>query len=116
MAKQYGLIIPGKEKPKLPTGIAKGNVFGSDSEDEGDEAKSTFGMGGTTTLKRQARIVQQKALEEDPTVYQYDEIYDEMESKKVDEEKIAEKKNRTSLYRKVIRVCIKEKIGARTQS
>jgi coiled-coil domain-containing protein 55 len=34
--------------------------------------------------KKQTKLEMQRALEQDPTVYQYDEIYDKMEEKKRD--------------------------------
>ena len=34
------------------------------------------------TLKKQDKITRHKAIEEDPTVFQYDEIYDEMDKKR----------------------------------
>jgi coiled-coil domain-containing protein 55 len=34
--------------------------------------------------KKQTKFEMQRALEQDPTVYQYDEIYDKMEQKKIE--------------------------------
>lgn len=45
----------------------------------------------------QAKISQEKAIEEDPTVYQYDEIYDSMASKK-EEEKSKNKEEKKPRY------------------
>lgn len=35
--------------------------------------------------KRQAKLIQDKAMEEDPTIYQYDEVYDEISNKRQEE-------------------------------
>lgn len=45
----------------------------------------------------QARVTQEKAVSEDPTVYQYDEIYDSMVSKK-EEKKIKSKEDKKPRY------------------
>lgn len=54
----------------------------SDSESDDDHpaksAKKKIEIGPGESQKRQARIVQEKALVEDPTIFQYDEIYDDM--------------------------------------
>jgi coiled-coil domain-containing protein 55 len=34
--------------------------------------------------KKQTKFEMQRALEQDPTVYQYDEIYDKLEQKKIE--------------------------------
>merc|ERR1712098_549511 len=39
-------------------------------------------MGNNSGLKKQAKIQMAKALEEDPTVFQYDEVYDDIEKRK----------------------------------
>ncbi|KAF5281879.1 hypothetical protein FQR65_LT14462 [Abscondita terminalis] len=76
MEKQYGLIVPGKAKPTPP---ARSSIFGNDSDSDTEAAKPT---GLKTALKRQDRLLQEKAIEEDPTVFQYDELYDDMEAKR----------------------------------
>lgn len=51
----------------------------SDSESDDEQpAKKKIEIGPGESQKRQARIVQEKALEEDPTIFQYDELYDDM--------------------------------------
>jgi coiled-coil domain-containing protein 55 len=51
--------------------------------------KPQIGLG--EAQKRRAEMAQQKALEEDPTIYQYDELYEEMDTKR--KEAKLEKKN-----------------------
>lgn len=69
-----------------------GNVFGddddSDKEDGGvDWVKKTLkAEGEKNRVKKQTKLNMQKALDDDPTIYQYDEIYDDMERAK--EEKV----------------------------
>jgi coiled-coil domain-containing protein 55 len=75
MAKQYGLIVPNKNKEKV--GIQRPSVF-----DDSDSDEVSVPTGLKKTLKKQDKITQHKAIEEDPTVYQYDEIYDEMDKKR----------------------------------
>ncbi|KAK4878768.1 hypothetical protein RN001_011274 [Aquatica leii] len=79
MEKQYGLIVPNKNKALQPKGPVKPSIFGEDSDSDSGFSKPT---GLKTTLKRQDRLLQEKAIEEDPTVFQYDELYDDMEAKR----------------------------------
>ena len=86
---RYGLI---EKKSQQPTRLA---AFMSDSDsDEGPKKKKpSIELG--EAQKRQAKLAQQKAVEEDPTIYQYDELYDEMDNKrkeaKIDKSKIERK-------------------------
>ncbi|KAB0791445.1 hypothetical protein PPYR_03245 [Photinus pyralis] len=79
MEKQYGLIVPNKSKPLHPIGPVRPSIFGNDSDSDSGAAKPT---GLKTALKRQDRLLQEKAIEEDPTVFQYDELYDDMDAKR----------------------------------
>lgn len=104
--KQYGLILKGKNAAKKKVA----SVFNEDSsEDEETKAVVSGGIdwmkkkltssvnaksGATglgTKVKAQTKIEIQRAIEEDPTVYQYDEVYDQMEAAKV--EKVTKKKD-----------------------
>ena len=107
MSKQYGLILSKNTLKKKPVSSA----FNDDSSDEDEETKAIV-SGGTdwmkrklasgssqnaksgatgrgTKLKAQTKMEMQRAKEEDPTVFQYDEVYDKI---KADE---AEQKNKT---------------------
>ncbi|KAK9703563.1 Nuclear speckle splicing regulatory protein 1, N-terminal [Popillia japonica] len=81
MAKQYGLILGSKSKLTPANTIKKPSIFQEESDSDNEVEKPT---GITKTIKRQDRVLQEKAVEEDPTVYQYDEIYDKMEKEKLD--------------------------------
>ncbi|XP_055382540.1 nuclear speckle splicing regulatory protein 1 [Condylostylus longicornis] len=96
MSKSYGLIIPNKQKEKTvyPSNIQKKSVFGdeSSSESSGEDIPKIRGKhqqisGPGAVERRQAKSIQQKALAEDPTIFQYDELYDEIETKREEEKK-----------------------------
>lgn len=56
--------------------------------------------------RNQARAAAMKALEEDPTVFQYDEVYDDMQQKKEEKKPPKEeKKVIATLYHSII-ICI----------
>ncbi|XP_077534070.1 uncharacterized protein LOC144146028 [Haemaphysalis longicornis] len=83
--KRYGLILPKKgDKPTL----SQTSVFGDDSDDEHDKAaiERTMRKESMRNLKKmQTQLMLQKAMAEDPSVFEYDEVYDDM--KKTKEEK-----------------------------
>ncbi|XP_049298222.1 nuclear speckle splicing regulatory protein 1 [Anopheles funestus] len=73
MSKKYGLIERGADSGP----VKKHAAFASDSDsDDGGNSKVKIELGANQ--KRQAQAMQQKAVEEDPTIYQYDELYDDM--------------------------------------
>lgn len=87
MSKQYGLILPNKGK-KTPLGtVVRPSIFNDDSDSDTPTVSKPVVYG---IVRKQDKIDQQRAIEEDPTVYQYDEIYDEMAQKKV-QSKLARK-------------------------
>ena len=107
-SKGYGLIMPkkvaaaSKSTPNVlpPTLVKKPSVFDDESSDE--EAPTDWRKQiGQTKVKKQTKLEMSRALEEDPTVYQYDEIYDAMEADKAEKSASAaeQKKNqvRTNL-------------------
>ncbi|KOB65650.1 Nuclear speckle splicing regulatory protein 1, partial [Operophtera brumata] len=67
------------------------NVFGNDSDSEGESSKKRVLLRPSDIIKRQ------KAISEDPTVYQYDEIYEEMVGTK-EKEKIKTKEEKKPRY------------------
>uniref|UniRef100_A0A182YB00 DUF2040 domain-containing protein n=1 Tax=Anopheles stephensi TaxID=30069 RepID=A0A182YB00_ANOST len=69
----YGLIERGADSGP----VKKHAAFASDSDsDDAGTSKVNIELGAIQ--KRQAQALQQKAVEEDPTIYQYDELYDDM--------------------------------------
>lgn len=98
--KPYGLILPNKTQLSAPKAS---NIF-CDEDDSDDnngihsiEINSKACVGNTSRVKKQVRLDIQKALADDPTIYQYDEVYDEMECKK-DEHKAVNKKSKKPKY------------------
>ncbi|XP_060533484.1 nuclear speckle splicing regulatory protein 1 [Cylas formicarius] len=89
MSKQYGLIIPNKGKQHLVQApIARPSIFDNDSDS--DAPPPSLKPTGLGKIRKQDKLNQNKALEEDPTVYQYDEVYDVMEQSRK-ESKLARK-------------------------
>ncbi|KAF7393325.1 hypothetical protein HZH66_009158 [Vespula vulgaris] len=94
--KQYGLIIT-KKQLSAPKAI---NVFGDeDTSDEDDGTdwvrKALKAESEKNKMRKQTKLSMQKALKEDPTIYQYDEVYDNIGAKnQVKTIKVQEKKPR----------------------
>ena len=102
MAPHLHNVIPkAMEKSKM----AKPSIFGaeesSDSDDGGDWVKKAMMTKKETKLKATTKNEMAAALEEDPTVFQYDEVYDKLEQKKEEEKeskKSAAEKDRKPKY------------------
>ncbi|KAH0548863.1 nuclear speckle splicing regulatory protein 1 [Cotesia glomerata] len=97
--RKYGLDVQKKElsAPK------SGNVFGDEDSDE--EAIGANWVGKTIKAeaeknrsKKQTKLNVQRALEVDPTIFQYDEIYDDMSSSKKVKEVSAKKQDLKPKY------------------
>ena len=112
---KYGLIMPKKKDQQQTRAnplkgsnmVQKGSIFGADSSDSDDNtedasgdwvAKSMKVKANNTGLKKQSKIQMSKALEEDPTVFQYDEVYDDIERKKVEEKETKKEVDRKPKY------------------
>ncbi|XP_076302970.1 uncharacterized protein LOC143221385 [Lasioglossum baleicum] len=83
--KQYGLILPKKQQPVAPK---PSNIFGDDNDSDEEDGtdwvkKALKAEEEKNKMKKQTRLNMQKALKEDPTIYQYDEVYDDMERTKI---------------------------------
>ena len=113
--KKYGLILPKKAGEQQQTRVNplqgskmnKPSIFGADSSDSDNEAESASGdwvaksmkvKANNSGLKKQAKIQMSKALEEDPTVFQYDEVYDDIEKRKVEEKESKKDVDRKPKY------------------
>ncbi|XP_058804536.1 nuclear speckle splicing regulatory protein 1 [Phymastichus coffea] len=97
--KQYGLSFPTKKPLSTPK---VGNVFGNDDDSEEEEGtdwvkKALKAENEKNKIKKQTKLDMQKALKEDPTIFQYDEVYDEMERTK-EQEKSVNKIERKAKY------------------
>ena len=93
--KKYGLIIPNKTNSKqnaIPKKAVKPCIFDEDEDDDISHEKSTKPIDTKFTpfnsntsqsrLKKQTQIAIEKALSEDPSVFEYDNVYEEMEKEK----------------------------------
>ena len=98
--KQYGLILPKKQQlvPPRPT-----NIFADDNDSDEDDGtdwvkKALKAEGEKNKIKKQTKLNMQKALQEDPTIYQYDEVYDNMERTKTQLREAKNEKKKTKIY------------------
>ncbi|EUB55355.1 Coiled-coil domain-containing protein [Echinococcus granulosus] len=86
--KKYGLIIPSKRPTKEPIRINPAeNAFAAESDEEEDAKfkQPNFDVKMETikaSLRKTTKINLEKALEEDASVFQYDEVYDEISREK----------------------------------
>lgn len=81
ISSRYGLILPKKQQQTAAPRL--GNVFGDDNASDEDDStdwvrKALKAEGEKNRMKRQTKLNIQKALNEDPTIYQYDEVYDDL--------------------------------------
>ncbi|KAJ9582358.1 hypothetical protein L9F63_003318 [Diploptera punctata] len=91
--KQYGLLVPKKanQGPLQPRLAIFGDNSDSDNEGGTDWVKKALKRDGEKSMKKQTKLEIERAVAQDPTVYQYDEVYDKMEEQKLD--KISQKKD-----------------------
>ncbi|XP_011065285.1 PREDICTED: nuclear speckle splicing regulatory protein 1 [Acromyrmex echinatior] len=99
--KQYGLILPKKQQQS--TAPRLGNVFeddnASDEEDGTDWVRKALkAESEKNRMKKQTKLDIQKALDEDPTIYQYDEVYDDLERSKGQLDGTSKQKEKKSKY------------------
>ncbi|CAG9796639.1 unnamed protein product [Diatraea saccharalis] len=94
---RYGLIVSDKVKLQHPVFQASRNVFGNDSESDEESNKKPVLLRPSDNINRQAKIAQNKAICEDPTVFQYDEVYDDMKTEK-EEKKDKKKEDKKPRY------------------
>ncbi|KAJ8043926.1 Nuclear speckle splicing regulatory protein 1 [Holothuria leucospilota] len=96
---RYGLINMKKAKPPSQPLQKKLAIF--DESDDEDTPQSAINQklqqeAVKTKMRKQTKMEIQKAMEEDPTVFEYDSIYDDMEQKKQEKERILKTKQRDS--------------------
>lgn len=96
--KQYGLLIPKKKQSTFKAT----NVFGDDSDEETPKQEINASLQKSSLqakIKRQTQIEIDKALEADPTVYEYDNIYDDLKAKKEEKDAaLQQKKDKKPKY------------------
>ncbi|XP_014259159.1 nuclear speckle splicing regulatory protein 1 [Cimex lectularius] len=110
--KQYGLQIPKKNVQNL---VQKHSAFGDDSSSDqsdgggNDWQKKSKRDPTQAVAKRQTKLDMQRALEQDATVYQYDEVYEQLEQQK--QSKVVKEKERKPRYiQKLLATAEKRKI------
>ncbi|XP_068626167.1 nuclear speckle splicing regulatory protein 1-like [Battus philenor] len=108
--KKYGLILSDKSKNKPPLFQATRNVFGNDSDSEDESSKRPVLLRPSDNTNRQSKITQEKAVIEDPTVYQYDEIYDSMTSKKEEKKELDKEGKKPKYIENLMKAANKRKI------
>ncbi|XP_029178374.1 nuclear speckle splicing regulatory protein 1 [Nylanderia fulva] len=109
--KQYGLLLPKKQQQKTAPKLS--NVFGddnvSDEEDGTDWVRRALkAENEKNKMKKQTKLDIQRALNEDPTIYQYDEVYDAMEQSKSQSE-VKEKEKKPRYIQKLLKTAQRRK-------
>ncbi|XP_029041175.1 nuclear speckle splicing regulatory protein 1 [Osmia bicornis bicornis] len=109
--KQYGLILPKKQQS---VAAKVSNIFGdnndSDEEDGTDWVKKTLkAEGEKNKIKKQTKLNIQKALKEDPTIFQYDEVYDDMERGKDQSKAIKDEKKKPRYIQNLLKAAERRK-------
>uniref|UniRef100_A0A1B6CM73 Nuclear speckle splicing regulatory protein 1 N-terminal domain-containing protein n=1 Tax=Clastoptera arizonana TaxID=38151 RepID=A0A1B6CM73_9HEMI len=101
IGKQYGLLLPKKDKSDT---IQRPAIFDEDSDSggsakgESDWMKKSYQREAKKSVeKRQTKIQMQQALSQDPTIYQYDEVYDDIKEKTLKQE-IKKDEKKSSRY------------------
>eukprot|EP00466_Bigelowiella_natans_P008336 jgi/Bigna1/140491/aug1.56_g15199 len=92
--KKYGLVKPKKKKP-VPS------IFSTeDSDDDDEEGNQPIDYNLLKYRKQKVKRDRQKALAEDPTVFQYDEVFEDIQGKRADKAAAIkkEKRQRKSRY------------------
>ncbi|XP_077051595.1 nuclear speckle splicing regulatory protein 1 [Siphateles boraxobius] len=84
--KQYGLILPQKSASKSAL-LSRPSVFGDDSDDETSVGESLKKEAAKKKMMKQTRLEMQKALQEDSTVYEYDNVYDDIQKERLESNK-----------------------------
>ena len=88
MEPKYGLFKFSKNSSKKTELIKKTSVFGDSDSDDEPNAPPDYHQ--SSNLKRQTQSKIQKAVELDPTIFQYDEVYDEIKSQQPAEKIISQ--------------------------
>lgn len=94
---RYGLI-DAKANKATKTGITKHAAFDSDTDSDSPDPKKSVNLELGDSQKRQVKAAQAKVLAEDPTIYQYDELYDDMDSKRKELKSDKSKEDRKPKY------------------
>lgn len=110
--RRYGLILP--KKQQQTTAPRLGNVFGDDNasdEDDGTDwvRKALKAEGEKNRMKKQTKLDIKKALDEDPTIYQYDEVYDDLERTDQSDSASKQKEKKSKYIQKLLKTAERRK-------
>ncbi|XP_046960000.1 nuclear speckle splicing regulatory protein 1 [Vanessa cardui] len=105
---KYGLIVR-DQKSKLNFEATR-NVFGSDGDSDDDRGAKPVLLKPSANINRQSKVAQEKALTEDPTVYQYDEIYDSMSKEKLTKKKKTQDEKKPRYIENLLKTANKRKL------
>lgn len=105
------MILP-KKQQSVATKVS--NIFGdnndTDEEDGTDWVKRTLkAEGEKNKIKKQTKLNIQKALKEDPTIFQYDEVYDDMERGKDQSKAIKDEKKKPRYIQNLLKAAERRK-------
>jgi coiled-coil domain-containing protein 55 len=105
--------LPKKQQQKATPKLE--NIFGdNDTSDEDDGTdwvrKALKAENEKNKMKKQTKLNIQKALDEDPTIYQYDEVYDDMErSKNQNQSEIKQKEKKPKYIQNLLKTAERRK-------
>mmetsp|Transcript_8667 Transcript_8667/g.21355 ORF Transcript_8667/g.21355 Transcript_8667/m.21355 type:complete len:366 (-) Transcript_8667:131-1228(-) len=85
--KRYGLVKADKLKPAL-------SIFGAADEDDGSGDEKPIDYNVLKYRKQKGKRDREEALKQDPTVFQYDEVFDNIQTKRADQVAAAKKEKR----------------------
>ncbi|XP_050459278.1 nuclear speckle splicing regulatory protein 1 isoform X1 [Cataglyphis hispanica] len=109
--KQYGLLRKKEQQKTIPK---LSNVFGDDNasdEEDGTDwvRKALKAESEKNRIKKQTKLDIQRALNEDPTIYQYDEVYDNMERSKSQSDVKKQKEKKPRYIQKLLKTAERRK-------
>lgn len=88
-SKRYGLILAPKAnsgsslaKPAVKKPVVKPCIFDDEDDNDDDNAANVQVNTNVNRLRKETQLELEKALIQDPKVFEYDEIYDELEAQK----------------------------------
>lgn len=80
--KQYGLIRLSKGNASNSVSVTKKpSIFDDSDESDSDVASAPPQFQSSKNVRKQAEVKISQAIEEDPSIFQYDEVYDDMKNK-----------------------------------
>ncbi|KAL4002970.1 hypothetical protein ACH3XW_5690 [Acanthocheilonema viteae] len=103
--KKYGLILKKPSELLKPVVKPVAAAFTSDDDDGVETASSSEITSSTVRAKMQAKREHERALAEDPTIFDYDNVYDELQAKKnqkVAEIKAADKERKSKYAEQIL--------------